>query len=81
MKRRGFISSALLAGAGLLSSNLALALETTKPQSQTSTLPTRRLGKNLTVTSIGLGVQNMHRRYDTTTTVSPRDDSNTKASV
>lgn len=29
MKRRSFISSALLAGAGLLSSNLALALETT----------------------------------------------------
>ena len=76
MKRRGFIANTLFAAAG----SLALASEN-QTSAQTgernntkvaldSSIGRRRLGK-LEVSAVGLGVQNMHRRYETTVPYRP----------
>lgn len=73
--RRGFIARTLFAGAGLAAGSLALAASSNPASAHTSkrnnrnaaTNPSvgrRRLGK-LEVSSIGMGVQNMHRKYTT----------------
>ncbi|NCI45026.1 aldo/keto reductase [Sediminibacterium soli] len=67
MNRRNLIKSGLtLAGTSLLASNsFANKLKEISPE--TSATPShRKLGGKLEVSSIGLGVQNMHRTYQTT---------------
>lgn len=75
--RRGFIAKTLFAAAGLL----ALAASRNQASAQTgrrnntrgvanSSVRRRRLGK-LEVSSIGLGVQNMSRKYETTVPYRP----------
>ena len=78
ISRRGFIVSTFFAAAG----SVAAAASQSQPGIQTGkrnnaqsaggNIPVgrRRLGK-LEVSSIGLGVQNMHRRYETTTPYRP----------
>ena len=76
-RRKFFKSGAVMAGASVLAStiggNMALGNNSgisshKKEQSNSSTsdLSRRKLGQNLEVSSIGLGVQNMHRKYSTT---------------
>ena len=75
--RRGFIAKTLFAAAG----SLALAASRNQASAQTgrrnhaksapnASIGRRRLGK-LEVSAIGMGVQNMHRRYETTTPYRP----------
>jgi len=75
--RRGFIANTLFAAAG----SLALAASENQASAQTgernnttvasdSSIGRRRLGK-LEVSAVGLGVQNMHRRYETTVPYRP----------
>jgi len=77
VKRRSFIAKTIFAGAGLA----ALAASQNKASAQTGTpnntksaanssIGRRRLGK-LEVSAVGLGVQNMHRRYETTVPYRP----------
>ena len=79
--RRGFIARTLFAGAGLAAGSLALAASQNPASAQTgkpnnkksaanSSIGRRRLGK-LEVSAIGMGVQNMHRRYETTVPYRP----------
>lgn len=70
MNRRGFLSRATAATAGLAASSILtrgteaqINRENDKGVPKTS-LGTRKLGK-LTVSSIGMGVQNMHRKHNT----------------
>jgi aryl-alcohol dehydrogenase-like predicted oxidoreductase len=73
--RRGFIAQTLFAGAGLAAGSLALVVSSNPASAQTgkrnstksaanSSVGRRRLGK-LEVSAIGMGVQNMHRKYTT----------------
>jgi aryl-alcohol dehydrogenase-like predicted oxidoreductase len=75
--RRGFIARTLFAAAG----SLALAASRNQASAQTgrrnntksasnASIGRRRLGK-LEVSAIGMGVQNMHRRYETTVPYRP----------
>ena len=75
--RRGFIARTLFAAAG----SLALAASQNQTSAQTgkrnktksasnASIGRRRLGK-LEVSAIGMGVQNMHRRYETTVPYRP----------
>ena len=77
VNRRSFIAKTIFAGAGLA----ALAASQNKASAQTGTrnntksaanssIGRRRLGK-LEVSAVGLGVQNMHRRYETTVPYRP----------
>jgi aryl-alcohol dehydrogenase-like predicted oxidoreductase len=77
INRRGFIEKTIFAGAGLA----ALAASQNQTSAQTgkrnntksaanSSIGRRRLGK-LEVSAVGLGVQNMHRRYETTVPYRP----------
>jgi aryl-alcohol dehydrogenase-like predicted oxidoreductase len=84
--RRGFIARTLFAGAGLAAGSLALAASQNQASGQTgkrkneranntkvATNPLigrRRLGR-LEVSSVGLGVQNMSRKYETTVPYRP----------
>lgn len=75
--RREFIAKTAIAGAGLAFSSMTLAapfqqVEGTGASSslQPKTLGSRRIGA-LEVSSIGLGVQNMSRKYDTTVPYRP----------
>jgi hypothetical protein len=70
--RRNFIAKTLVAGAGL-------ALVAARNDAQTSggrgtgaaSSPGRRKLGKLEVSSVGMGVQNMHRRYDTSVPYRP----------
>jgi aryl-alcohol dehydrogenase-like predicted oxidoreductase len=80
INRRGFIAKTLFAGAGLAAGSLALAASQNESSAQTgqrrnqranntknATNPAigrRKLGK-LEVSAVGMGVQNMHRKYTT----------------
>jgi aryl-alcohol dehydrogenase-like predicted oxidoreductase len=77
INRRSFIAKTIFAGAGLA----ALAASQNKASAQTGTrnntksaanssIGRRMLGK-LEVSAVGLGVQNMHRRYETTVPYRP----------
>ena len=77
VNRRSFIVKTIFAGAGVA----ALAASQNKASAQTrtrnstksaanSSIGGRRLGK-LEVSAVGLGVQNMHRRYETTVPYRP----------
>ena len=75
--RRSFIAKTIFAGVGSLaltaSQNEASAQTGTRnntTSADNSSIGRRRLGK-LEVSSIGLGVQNMHRRYETTVPYRP----------
>ncbi len=77
INRRSFIAKTIFAGAGLAalaaSQNQASA-QTVKPNNTksaaNSSVGRRKLGK-LEVSAVGLGVQNMHRRYETTVPYRP----------
>ena len=75
INRRGFIAKTIFAGASLAASSLTLAASQNQASAQTrqrnntksaanSSIGRRRLGK-LEVSAIGMGVQNMHRKYTT----------------
>jgi aryl-alcohol dehydrogenase-like predicted oxidoreductase len=73
IKRRSFMEKTIFAGAGLA----ALAVSQNQTSAQTgmrnntnASIGRRRLGK-LEVSAVGLGVQNMHRRYETTVPYRP----------
>jgi aryl-alcohol dehydrogenase-like predicted oxidoreductase len=79
--RRDFIAKTIFTGTGLAAGSLALAASENQASAQTgernhtkiasdSSIGRRRLGK-LEVSSVGLGVQNMHRRYETTVPYRP----------
>ena len=77
IKRRGFIATTIFAGAGLAtlaaSQNEASAQTGTQNNTNSAVNPSigrRRLGK-LEVSAVGMGVQNMHRRYETTVPYRP----------
>jgi aryl-alcohol dehydrogenase-like predicted oxidoreductase len=75
VSRRGFIGNMSLLGAGLAAGSMSWGASRNETSAQTGTRNTRsasnapigrrRLGK-LEVSAIGMGVQNMHRRYETT---------------
>ena len=81
IKRRGFIAKTILAGAGLAT----LATSQNEVSARTGGQSTQRLGEKLAVdpslgrrrlgklevSSVGMGVQNMHRRYETTVPYRP----------
>lgn len=70
-RRQFLLSSSTIAAASLISSVPVFAKDEVKNSSSTSSkLTTRKLG-NLEVSSIGLGVQNMSRKYDTSTPYRP----------
>lgn len=79
--RREFIAKTIFAGTGLAAGSLALAASQNQATAQTSdtkkkqknepaNLGRRKLGK-LEVSSVGLGVQNMSRKYETTVPYRP----------
>jgi aryl-alcohol dehydrogenase-like predicted oxidoreductase len=77
IKRRGFIATTIFAGAGLatLAASQNEASAQTGTQNNTNSaanlsIGRRRLGK-LEVSAVGVGVQNMHRRYETTVPYRP----------
>lgn len=70
-RRQFLLSSSTIAAASLISSVPVFAKDEVKNSSNTSSkLTTRKLG-SLEVSSIGLGVQNMSRKYDTSTPYRP----------
>lgn len=74
MDRRSFIERTIVAGAGVAAlsslSSEANAQRRSNGQAESSKAGTRRLGR-LEVSAIGMGVQNMHRKYDTTVPYRP----------
>src|SRR6185436_15159829 len=81
INRRGFIAKTIFAGAGLAAGSLALAASQNQASARTEqrknelasntkfamdSLPGRRRLGTLEVSAVGMGVQNMHRRYETT---------------
>jgi aryl-alcohol dehydrogenase-like predicted oxidoreductase len=84
--RRNFIGKTIFAGAGLAAGSVALAASQNQASAQTGQrknelanntkvasdplLERRRLGK-LEVSAVGMGVQNMHRKYDTSVPYRP----------
>lgn len=68
-KRRDILKAGLsLAGGALLSASCATSANGSgaNTKASTSSIPSRRMLGKLEVSSIGLGVQNMHRTYQTT---------------
>lgn len=63
-RREFLLSGASLAAASLLSTNIQASTAEQKKRTTSTSPNTRKLGK-LQVSSIGLGVQNMSRKYDT----------------
>lgn len=63
-RRQFLLSGASLAAASLLSTNIQASTSEQKKRTISTSPNTRKLGK-LQVSSIGLGVQNMSRKYDT----------------
>ncbi len=63
-RREFLLSGASLAAASLLSTNIQASTSEQKKRATSTSPNTRKLGK-LQVSSIGLGVQNMSRKYDT----------------
>ena len=63
-RREFLLSGASLAAASLLSTNIQASTSEQKKRTTSTSPNTRKLGK-LQVSSIGLGVQNMSRKYDT----------------
>lgn len=75
MDRRGFLTKATLAAGSvaataLLGGSVDAQSKGKEGADVKTDLGTRKLG-NLTVSSIGMGVQNMHRRYETTVPYRP----------
>ena len=77
VSRRDFIAKTLFAAAGSLAfaglqnqANAQTAKRNTTKSAANASIGRRRLGK-LEVSAVGLGVQNMHRRYETTTPYRP----------
>src|SRR5215212_477515 len=81
INRRNFIAKTIFAGASLAAGSLALAASQSQANAQTkkrnntksaanSSVGRRRLGK-LEVSAVGLGVQNMSRKYETTVPYRP----------
>ena len=75
MNRRSFVGKTLLAGAGLTASVAVTgSAQTTRNKTpnndKVAALGSRMLGK-LEVSAVGIGVQNMHRRYETTVPYRP----------
>ncbi|HEX5734695.1 MAG TPA: aldo/keto reductase [Blastocatellia bacterium] len=81
INRRDFIATVSFVGAGLAASSVALAASQNQASAQTgkrnnttsaanSSVGRRRLGK-LEVSAVGLGVQNMSRKYETTVPYRP----------
>ena len=77
INRRGFIEKTIFASAGLAAlaaSQNQTSAQTEKRNNTTSvsnaSIGRRKLGK-LEVSAVGLGVQNMHRRYETTVPYRP----------
>ena len=79
--RRGFIAKMSMLGAGLAAGSLSWGASQNQTSAQTgkrnntksasnASIGRRRLGK-LEVSAIGMGVQNMHRRYETTVPYRP----------
>ena len=66
--RRGFLSKSLVAGAGLA---VLTGAETGSAQNRRPDKPRRRRLGKLEVSAIGMGVQNMHRKYDTSVPYRP----------
>src|SRR4051812_20826363 len=73
--RRNFIGKMLLAGAGLTASAaLPGSVQTTRNRTvdnDKAVAPGRRKLGKLEVSAVGIGVQNMHRRYETTVPYRP----------
>src|SRR4029079_5505836 len=75
INRRSFVAQTVLAGAGVAAVAAQNAASTQTggqimPRTGAQRGDTRRLGK-LEVSSVGLGVQNMHRKYDTSVPYRP----------
>jgi aryl-alcohol dehydrogenase-like predicted oxidoreductase len=73
IKRRSFMEKTIFAGAGLAAlavSQNQTSAQTGKRNNTNASIGRRRLGK-LEVSAVGLGVQNMHRRYETTVPYRP----------
>ncbi|MDX9873213.1 MAG: aldo/keto reductase [Clostridia bacterium] len=74
MDRRSFITKTIIVGASVAAfssvSNRAYAQTQANRRAESSRPGTRKLGK-LEVSAIGMGVQNMHRKYDTTVPYRP----------
>lgn len=75
--RRSFIAKTIVAGAGLAASaasqsqaNAQTGTRNNTKSTANSSIGRRKLGK-LEVSAVGLGVQNMHRRYETTVPYRP----------
>ena len=70
MNRRSFIGKTLLAGAGLTASAAVTgSAQTTRnktPNNDKAASPGRRMLGKMEVSAVGMGVQNMHRKYETT---------------
>ena len=86
INRRNFIAKSIFTGAGLAAGSLALAASQNQGSAQTEqrkkelaskrkvatdSLPGRRRLGTLEVSSVGLGVQNMSRKYETTVPYRP----------
>jgi aryl-alcohol dehydrogenase-like predicted oxidoreductase len=76
--RRGFINRTLLAGAGaaLAGTQSPMVGQTANPENRSvksaqATKPGRRMLGKLEVSAVGIGVQNMHRKYDTSVPYRP----------
>src|SRR6187399_3044876 len=75
--RRNFIGTSILTGAGLaVSGALPGSAQTSKqegrvPSSSKAGAPGRRMLGKLEVSAVGMGVQNMHRKYDTSVPYRP----------
>jgi len=75
--RRNFLGKSVLTGAGLaVSGALPGSAQTSKqegrvPSSSKAGAPGRRMLGKLEVSAVGMGVQNMHRKYDTSVPYRP----------
>src|SRR5690349_957749 len=72
INRRSFIAQTVFAGAGLaaVAAQNEVSAQTSMQRTGEKLGNTRRLGK-LEVSSVGIGVQNMHRKYDTSVPYRP----------
>jgi aryl-alcohol dehydrogenase-like predicted oxidoreductase len=75
INRRSFIGKTLLAGAGLTASAAVTgSAQTTRnqtPNNDKAAAPGRRMLGKMEVSAVGMGVQNMHRKYETTVPYRP----------
>ena len=70
INRRSFIGGTIIAGASLATMTQSGDAQTPARQYPTAAPGKRKLGK-LEVSAVGMGVQNMHRRYETTVPYRP----------